>query len=87
MQSIGPDPPGSSKPPTWLQRLANVLTYIIAFPFIAIFIALKRAVTTQKEPAHSHYDRLPEQHFIGGSTGSVEASGGTGNGMRSRRRG
>jgi hypothetical protein len=84
MQPIGPDPPSSQKPPSWLQRLANALAYIIAFPFIAVFIALKRAFTTQKEPSHSYYNKLPEQHYIGQTgTGAVD-SGGTGKGTRRR---
>jgi hypothetical protein len=41
------------------------LVYIIAFPFIAIFIAIKRIFTDRKAPAHSYYDRLPEQHMLG----------------------
>jgi hypothetical protein len=49
-----------------LQRLANVLVYIIAFPFIAIFIALKRVFTEQKGPSRSYRSRLPEMHSIGG---------------------
>jgi hypothetical protein len=85
MQSIGPDSPSSHKPPTWLQRFANALAYIIAFPFIAVFIALKRAFTTQKEPSHSYYNKLPEQHYIGqAGSGATDSSGGTQKGPRRR---
>ena len=33
------------KPKPLLERLGDVLIYIIAFPFIAVFIALKRVFT------------------------------------------
>lgn len=68
-------PPTTTQPPPILQRFANALAYIIAFPFIAIFIAMKNAFTQRKGPARSHYDKLPTQHYIGQSS-----SGGTGTG-------
>jgi hypothetical protein len=55
--------------PSLIERLGNALAYIIAFPFIAVFIAMKNAFTKRKGPAHSHYNKLPEQHYIGQSRG------------------
>jgi hypothetical protein len=49
----------------FIDRLSDALIYVIAFPFIAIFIALKRAFTERKEPPHSYRDRLPNMHPIG----------------------
>lgn len=71
-------PPGvaqEKKAPSYLERLANALVYIIAFPFIAVFIAIKRIFTERKEPAHSYYNQLPEQHMLGGN-GAAAVSGG-----------
>ena len=53
------------KPKTLLERLGDILIYIIAFPFIAVFIALKRVFTEQKQPSHSYRNRLPVMHSIG----------------------
>jgi hypothetical protein len=67
-------PPGiatQQSKPTFFQRFANALVYVLAFPFIAIFIGLKNIFTKQKRPAHSYYDRLPEQHYLGGSSSGV----------------
>jgi hypothetical protein len=72
-------PPGAAtqekKTPTFLERLANALVYVIVFPFIASFIAIKRIFTERKKPAHSYYDRLPEQHLIGQQNGQATGKG------------
>jgi hypothetical protein len=75
-------PPGvatrdPNKKPTFFERLANALVYVIAFPFIAAFIAIRRIFTGEKQPHHSYYDRLPEQHMLGGQNGQAAAAGGT----------
>jgi hypothetical protein len=66
-------PPGTTtqhkKPPTFFERLGNALVYVIAFPFIAAFLAMKSVFTKRREPHHSYYDRLPEQHIIDGQNG------------------
>lgn len=92
-------PPGvatqdpKKKKPTFLERLANALVYIIAFPFIAAFIAIKQIFTKRKGPAHSYYDRLPEQHMLGGQNGQpavgdggIEPAGGESVASRTKRR-
>ncbi|KAF2811934.1 uncharacterized protein BDZ99DRAFT_461886 [Mytilinidion resinicola] len=57
----------SEQPQTFMQRLATALVYVLAFPFIAIFIGLKRVVTQQKEPPHSYRNRLPAMKNLGPS--------------------
>lgn len=57
----------SQKPKTLIDKLSNVLVYIISFPFIIFFIALRRALAEKKGQSHSYRDRLPEMHPIGGS--------------------
>ena len=70
-RSLPPSSTEKKKPaPPFFERLANVLAYVIAFPFIAAFIALKRVFTQQKHPAHSYYDNLPEQHLLGKNVGA-----------------
>jgi hypothetical protein len=66
------------KKPTFFERLANALIYIIAFPFIAVFIGIQRVFSKQKGPAHSYYDRLPEQHMLGGQSGPLGVGGSPG---------
>jgi hypothetical protein len=65
-----------------LQRFANALVYIIAFPFIAIFIALKRVIVQPRNPPHSYRDRLPVMRVI---APSAEDGLGDGNGDGGRR--
>ena len=68
------------KKPTFFERLANALVYVIAFPFIAVFIGLRRIFTEQKGPAHSYYNRLPEQHMLGGQAGQTNGQSAVGAG-------
>lgn len=56
--------------------MANALVYVIAFPFIAAFLAIKRVFVSSKDH-HSYYDRLPEQHMLGGQSQGGQAVGGT----------
>jgi hypothetical protein len=63
----------ADRPQSFIQRLSNALVYILAFPFIAIFIGLKRVVTQQKEPPHSYRDRLPTMTNLGPSDGGNDA--------------
>jgi hypothetical protein len=73
-------PPGVAtqdpkKKPSFFERLANALVYVIAFPFIAAFIAIRRIFTGDKQPHHSYYNRLPEQHMLGGQNGQPATGG------------
>ena len=56
--------PASTEPQSLMERLGNALVYVLAFPFIAVFIALKSAFVAQKGPSHSYRDRLPVMHSI-----------------------
>lgn len=47
------------KKSTW-DRASEALMYIILFPFIAIFIAGRRAFTAQSGGHKSYRDRLPQ---------------------------
>ena len=82
-------PPGvetrdSKKKPTFFERMANALVYVIAFPFIAAFLAIKRIFTSSKEPHHSYYNQLPEQHMLGGqSNGAIGGGSGAAGGGES----
>lgn len=49
---------------TLFERFSDALVYILAFPFIAMFIAVKNAFTKRSQPAHSHRKNLPDQKFI-----------------------
>jgi len=63
-------PPTTTQPQktkSLLDKLSDVLIYIITFPFIIFFIAIRRALSGQKQPSHSYRDRLPEMHSIGGN--------------------
>lgn len=84
--SIGPNTFDQKKAPTYLERLANALVYILAFPFIAIFIGMKRIFTAQKGPAHSYYNSLPEQHLLGQQNAGAGTGAETPVGTRTRSR-
>jgi len=43
-----------------IDRLSDALVYILAFPFIAIFIGMKRIFVQQQQPSKSYRSRLPE---------------------------
>ena len=43
-----------------IDRMADALAYILAFPFIAILIGMKRVFVEQKNPSKSYRSRLPE---------------------------
>ncbi|KAL1302288.1 hypothetical protein AAFC00_002706 [Neodothiora populina] len=47
-----------------LERIGNALVYVLAFPFIAMFIAMKRIFTERHEPARSYRANLPPQKSI-----------------------
>lgn len=89
-------PPGvetrdPKKKPGFFEKLANALVYVIAFPFIAVFIGLRRIFSEQKGPGKSYYNQLPEQHMLGGqngqpAVGSTSASPAGGDTVASRTR-
>jgi len=45
---------------SFIDRLSDALVYILAFPFIAIFIGMKRVFVRQHDSPKSYRSRLPE---------------------------
>jgi len=62
----GPSSSSSSNKPqrTFLERLADSLVYILAFPFIAVFIGMKNVFTTRQQPHRSYRSNLPQGKSI-----------------------
>ena len=58
-------PPPEERKPSLLERLGNALVYVLAFPFIAVFIGLSRVFTQRKQPARSYRQNLPQQRYLG----------------------
>ena len=48
-----------------IDRLSDALVYILAFPFIAIFIGFKRVFVESKDAPHSYRSRLPKGRYNG----------------------
>ena len=49
---------------TLLERMSDALVYVLIFPFIAIFIGMKRVFTQRQEPHRSYRANLPDQKSI-----------------------
>jgi len=57
-------PPQSRPNRTLLERLSDALVYVLAFPFIAIFIGMKNVFTTRQQPHRSYRSNLPQGKSI-----------------------
>lgn len=51
---------------SFLQRMADALVYVLMFPFIAVFIAMKNMFTKRTEPAKSYREQLPQGVYLQG---------------------
>lgn len=50
---------------SFIDRVSDALVYVLAFPFIAIFIGFKRVFVEQKGDSHSYRSRLPQGRYNG----------------------
>lgn len=57
--------PQNHKQRSFIDRLSDALVYVLAFPFIAIFIGFKRVFVERQGQPHSYASRLPQGRYNG----------------------